>query len=94
MNKSEALKRYCDDFGFTLKKDTKMSEVIDFLNCGFKHDQCEDMRRTSPYGHKAEKPKFHARVKRDKVCDKCGRKFVVVSGLKRENAKMCRTCSK
>lgn len=93
MNKSESLKAYCKEYGFELKKDTKISDVLKFLNSVSNNVHCETMRKGVTYKDEPGKPKIHRRHKIERVCEKCGQTFHVVSGLKRENAKMCIACS-
>lgn len=88
---SHNLKSYCKEYGFELKPDTTIAEIIEFLNQSFKIDNAERMRNR--YAQEAKRLKNHRRIRLERTCAKCGRTFTVISGLKREKAKLCRTCS-
>lgn len=88
---SHNLKKYCEEYGFELKPDTTIAEVMEFLNHNFMVDNSECMRNR--YAQEAKTLVNHHRIRHKRTCAKCGRPFFVLSGLKREKAKLCRTCA-
>ena len=92
LNKSEALKAYCENNDFKLKPETTIAEVLGFLNRPSQNAHNKNTRKVMRYKNDPKNPEKPHRIKINKVCKKCGNEFNVVKGLKRENAELCRTC--